>query len=69
MPELTNSEKESQLLKQIKEARLNLFAHQMDEILEDEFGEELRTQWESVEEDLQARVDRLENKYQEMFGG
>jgi hypothetical protein len=37
MPELTNSEKESQ--------------------------------WESVEEDLQARVDRLENKYQEMFGG
>ena len=69
MPELTNSEKESQLLKQIKEARLNLFAHQMDEITEDEFGEELRTQWESVEDDLQARVDRLENKYQEMFGG
>jgi len=68
MPELTNSEKEEQLLMQIKEARLNLFAHQMDEIAEEEDGEDLRAQWESVEASLEARVNRLESKYESMFG-
>ena len=69
MPELTDSEKEEQLLKQIKEARLNLFAHQMDEITEEDDGADLRAQWESVETSLQARVDRLEAKYDDMYGG
>tara|TARA_Y100001937_G_C7072106_1_gene308921 strand:- start:429 stop:641 length:213 start_codon:yes stop_codon:yes gene_type:complete len=69
MPELSNSEKEEQLLRQIKEARLNLFAHQMDELTEETDGEDLRAQWESVETSLQARVDRLEAKYNEMYGG
>tara|TARA_B100001113_G_C21032934_1_gene588795 strand:- start:802 stop:1014 length:213 start_codon:yes stop_codon:yes gene_type:complete len=69
MPELSNSEKEEQLLRQIKEARLNLFAHQMDELTEATDGEDLRAQWESVETSLQARVDRLEAKYNEMYGG
>ena len=69
MPELTDSEKEEQLLRQIKEARLNLFAHQMEEITEADDGEDLRAQWESVETSLQARVDRLEAKYDDMYGG
>lgn len=69
MPELTSSEKEEQLLRQIKEARLNLFAHQMDELTEVDDGADLREQWESVENSLQARVDRLELKYDEMYGG
>ena len=69
MPELSNSEKEEQLLRQIKEARLNLFAHQMDELTEATDGEDLRKQWESVETSLQARVDRLEAKYDDMYGG
>ena len=69
MPELSNSEKEEQLLRQIKEARLNLFAHQMDELTEAIDGEDLRKQWESVEISLQARVDRLEAKYDDMYGG
>ena len=67
MPELTSSEKEEQLLRQIKEARLNLFAHQMDELTEADDGDDARAQWESVETSLQARVDRLETKYDEMF--
>jgi len=68
MPELTSSEKEEQLLKQIKEARLNLFAHQMDELTEADDGEDARAQWETVETNLQSRVDRLETKYDGMFG-
>lgn len=68
MPELTNSEQEQLLLQQIKEARSNLFYHQMDEITEAEYGADMRTQWEDAESNLQARVDRLEAKYTELFG-
>jgi len=68
MPELTNSEQEQLLLNQIKEARGNLFYHEMDEITEADYGAEMRTQWENVKADLQARVDRLEAKYTTMFG-
>ena len=67
MPELTSSEKEEQLLRRIKEARINLYAHQMDELTEADDGADARAQWESVETSLQARVDRLETKYDEMF--
>jgi len=68
MPELTNSEQEQLLLNQIKEARGNLFYHEMDEITEADYDAEMRTQWENVKADLQARVDRLEAKYTSMFG-
>jgi|TARA_B100000902_G_C27129889_1_gene823049 hypothetical protein len=68
MPELTNSEQEQLLLNQIKEARGNLFYHEMDEITEADYDAEMRTQWENVKADLQARVDRLEAKYTTMFG-
>lgn len=68
MPELTNSEQEQLLLSQIKEARSNLFYHQMDEITEAEYGAVMRTEWEDAETRLQARVDRLEAKYTELFG-
>ena len=67
MPELTNSEQEQLLLNQIKEARGNLFYHEMDEITEADYDAEMRTQWENVKADLQARVDRLEAKYTSMF--
>lgn len=68
MPELTNSEQENLLLQQIKEARGNLFHHEMDEITEADYGAEMRTQWENVKAELQARVDRLEAKYTSLFG-
>ncbi len=68
MPELTNSEQEELLLKQIKEARGNLFHHEMDEITEADYGAEMRTQWEDRKTELQARVDRLEDKYTSLFG-
>ena len=68
MPELTNSEQEELLLKQIKEARGNLFHHEMDEITEADYGAEMRTQWEDRKTELQARVDRLEAKYTSLFG-
>jgi hypothetical protein len=68
MPELTNSEQEQLLLNQIKEARGKLFYHEMDEITEADYDAEMRTQWENVKADLQARVDRLEAKYTTMFG-
>ena len=68
MPELTNSEEENLLLQQIKEARSNLFYHEMDEITEADYDAEMRTQWENVRAELQARVDRLEAKYTSMFG-
>ena len=68
MPELTNSEQEQLLLNQIKEARGNLFYNEMDEITEADYDAEMRTQWENVKADLQARVDRLEAKYTTMFG-
>jgi len=68
MPELTNSEQENLLLQQIKEARSNLFYHEMDEITEADYDAEMRTQWENVRAELQARVDRLEAKYTSMFG-
>lgn len=68
MPELTNSEQEQLLLKQIKEARGNLFHHEMDEITEADYGAEMRTQWEDRKTELQARVDRLEDKYTSLFG-
>ena len=68
MPELTNSEQEKLLLQQIKEARSNLFYHEMDEITEADYDAEMRTQWENVKAELQARVDRLEAKYTSMFG-
>ena len=68
MPELTNSEQENLLLQQIKEARSNLFYHEIDEITEADYDAEMRTQWENVKAELQARVDRLEAKYTSMFG-
>tara|TARA_R100000008_G_C3502923_1_gene124655 strand:+ start:77 stop:286 length:210 start_codon:yes stop_codon:yes gene_type:complete len=68
MPELTNSEQEELLLRQIKEARGNLFHHEMDEITEADYDADMRTQWENVKEDLEARVNRLEDKYDSMFG-
>lgn len=68
MPELSNLEQEQLLLQQIKEARGNLFHHEMDEITEADYDAEMRTQWENVKADLQARVDRLEAKYTSMFG-
>jgi hypothetical protein len=40
----------------------------MDEITEADYDAEMRTQWENVKADLQARVDRLEAKYTELFG-
>ena len=40
MPELTNSEQEQLLLNQIKEARGNLFYHEMDEITEADYDAE-----------------------------
>ena len=46
MPELTNSAQENFLLQQIKEARGNLFHHEMDEITEADYDAEMRTQWE-----------------------
>ena len=39
----------------------------MDELTEADDGADARAQWESVETSLQARVDRLETKYDEMF--
>ena len=66
--ELTNSEQENLLLQQIKEARGNLFHHEMDEITEADYDAEMRTQWENVKAELQARVDRLEAKYTSLFG-
>lgn len=68
MPELTNSEQENLLLQQIKQARSNLFHHEMDEITEADYSAEMRTQWENVKAELQARVDRLEAKYTSLFG-
>ena len=68
MPELTNSEQEELLLRQIKEARSNLFYHEMDEITEADYDAEMRTQWENAKTELEARVNRLEAKYDSMFG-
>ena len=68
MPELTNSEQEQLLLNQIKEARGNLFHHEMDKRTEANYGATMRTQWEDVKAELQARVDRLEAKYTSLFG-
>ncbi len=68
MPELSDSEQEELLLRQIKEARGNLFHHEMDEITEADYDADMRTQWENVKEDLEARVNRLEAKYDSMFG-
>tara|TARA_B100001778_G_C18534797_1_gene605389 strand:- start:671 stop:880 length:210 start_codon:yes stop_codon:yes gene_type:complete len=68
MPELTNSEQEELLLRQIKEARGNLFYHEMDEITEADYDAEMRTKWENRKTELEARVNRLEAKYDSMFG-
>lgn len=68
MPELTNSEQEELLLRQIKEARGNLFYHEMDEITEADYDAEMRTKWENRKTELEARVDRLEAKYTSLFG-
>jgi hypothetical protein len=40
----------------------------MDEITEADYGATMRTQWEDVKAELQARVDRLEAKYTSLFG-
>ena len=68
MPELSDSEQEELLLRQIKEARSNLFYHEMDEITEADYDAEMRTQWENAKTELEARVNRLEAKYDSMFG-
>lgn len=56
MPELTTEEKEAIILQSIKVARENLYAA------------EITDQDEDIIDDLQAKVDNLEAKYEEQFG-
>ena len=56
MPELTTGEKEAIILQSIKVARENLYAA------------EITDQDEDIIDDLQAKVDNLEAKYEEQFG-
>ena len=56
MPELTTEEKEAIILQSIKVARETLYAAEISDLEQ------------SVIEELQDKIDKLEEKYEEQFG-